>query len=146
MDELMELREYIEQGRYADALVLIGEMEEMSRDDKINKFGSFVRILLIHLIKQHAEARSSRSWDLSIRNAMHEIAKSNKQRGAGSFYLSPEELREIIEEEYQISLENASYEAFGGAFETAALALKVDEVVIQEEAFGRILEAQERLV
>jgi hypothetical protein len=28
MEELIELRSYIEQQRYADALVLIGEMEE----------------------------------------------------------------------------------------------------------------------
>ena len=33
MEELFELRSCIEEGRYADALVLIGEMEEMSRDD-----------------------------------------------------------------------------------------------------------------
>jgi hypothetical protein len=31
MDELQDLREHIEHGRYAEALVLIGEMEEMSR-------------------------------------------------------------------------------------------------------------------
>lgn len=52
MEELLELRSYIEQGRYADALVLIGEMEEMSRDEKINKIESFLQILLLHLIKQ----------------------------------------------------------------------------------------------
>lgn len=142
MEELLELRKRIEAGQYADALAIVDELEEMSRSDKINRIGSYVRILLIHLIKQHAEERSTRSWDLSIRNALHAIAKSNKRRGAGGFYLSPEELREIIEEEYQISLENASYEAFGGAFETATLALKVDEAAIQEEALGRILEAQ----
>jgi pentatricopeptide repeat protein len=37
MEELLELRAHIEQGRYAKALSLIGEMEEMSRDDKIQK-------------------------------------------------------------------------------------------------------------
>jgi len=61
MEELYELRSYIEQGRYADALVLLGEMEEMSRDDKINKVGSFLEILLLHLIKRHAEKRTTRS-------------------------------------------------------------------------------------
>lgn len=31
MDELLELREHIEQGNYVKALTLIGDMEEMSR-------------------------------------------------------------------------------------------------------------------
>ena len=31
MEELFELKSHVEQGRYAEALTLIGEMEEMSR-------------------------------------------------------------------------------------------------------------------
>ena len=34
MEELLELREHIQLGRYADALDLIGEMEDMSRTTK----------------------------------------------------------------------------------------------------------------
>ena len=41
MEELAELRAYLEQGRYTDALTLVGEMDEMSRDDKINKIMSY---------------------------------------------------------------------------------------------------------
>lgn len=44
MEELNELRSYIEQGKYPEALVLLGEMEEMSYTDKVNKIGSFVEI------------------------------------------------------------------------------------------------------
>jgi len=33
MEELFELKNFVEQGKYAEALTLIGEMEEMSRDD-----------------------------------------------------------------------------------------------------------------
>ena len=33
MEELLELRNHIEHKRYSEALVLIGEMEEMSRDE-----------------------------------------------------------------------------------------------------------------
>ncbi len=42
MEELFELKNHIEQGRYEDALALTGEMEEMSRDDKINKIESYM--------------------------------------------------------------------------------------------------------
>ena len=51
MEELFELKAYIEQGQYAEALQLIEEMEEMSKDDKINKIYSLAVVLLLHLIK-----------------------------------------------------------------------------------------------
>lgn len=61
MDELLQLRSYLEQHQYEDALLLVEEMEEMSRADKINKIYSFTKILLLHLIKQAAEQRTTRS-------------------------------------------------------------------------------------
>ena len=76
MEELFELKKHIEQGRYSEALTLISEMEEMSRDDKINKIASLLDILLLHLIKQHAENRTTRSWDLSIHNSIQQIIHS----------------------------------------------------------------------
>jgi hypothetical protein len=45
-------------------------MDEMSRDDKINKIISYMRVLLIHLIKQAVEKRSTRSWEDSIEDAL----------------------------------------------------------------------------
>ncbi|MCH8317859.1 MAG: hypothetical protein IIA88_05080, partial [Bacteroidetes bacterium] len=51
MEELLELKTCIEEQRYADALELIGFMEEMSKEDKIHKIYSYTVILLIHLIK-----------------------------------------------------------------------------------------------
>jgi len=76
MDELQDLREHIEHGRYAAALTLIGEMEEMSRDDKIQKIEAFLQVLLVHLIKQQAEGRTTRSWDVSIRNAADAVRRA----------------------------------------------------------------------
>ncbi len=35
MEELLELRRYVEQQRYAEALALIAEMEEMSRESQL---------------------------------------------------------------------------------------------------------------
>jgi len=142
MEELLELREHIEHGRYASALVLIGEMEEMSRDDKINKIGSFLTILLLHLIKQHAEQRSTRSWDVSIRNSVRQIIFTNKRRKAGGYYLSNEELRQAVEDWYAVALSHASLEAFEGRYAPEELGSLVEESAIAEEALGLILEAQ----
>jgi hypothetical protein len=139
MDELLELRAHIEQARYAEALALIGEMEEMSRDDKINKIEGFLHILLVHLIKQYAEQRSTRSWEVSIKNAIDGVIRVNKRRKAGGYYLTHEELRESIEEIYPASLRQASLEAFEGHYDDSELAAKIDEHKIKEEALQKVL-------
>ena len=142
MEELYELRSYIEQGRYADALVLLGEMEEMSRDDKINKVGSFLEILLLHLIKRQAEKRTTRSWDVSIRNAIAEIVRTNKRRKAGGYYLTDYDLRDTMDEVYESALQLASLEAFGGVYTAAQLDEMVDETAVKEAALRLLVEAQ----
>ena len=55
MDELAELRLLLTEGRIEEALLLVDKLDEMSREDKINKISSYMRLLLFHLIKQHAE-------------------------------------------------------------------------------------------
>ncbi|OQX21371.1 MAG: hypothetical protein BWK80_33640 [Desulfobacteraceae bacterium IS3] len=142
MEELFELRTHIEKGRYAEALVLLGEMEEMSREDKINKIESFLDILLIHLIKQHAEKRTTRSWNASVYNALRQIEKINKKRKSGGYYLNADELNTSVEESYRASLKYASVEAFGGAFDETELARMVDEPQIKKEALELILKNQ----
>lgn len=79
MEELLELRQLLEQGKIHEALLLVDELEEISLSDKINKIDSCGVILLIHLIKQKAEKRSTRSWDVSIENTVREINQQNKQ-------------------------------------------------------------------
>ncbi len=139
MEELMELKTYIEQKDYAAALQLIGEMEEMSRDDKINKTVSFLEILLIHLIKQAAENRTSRSWELSIANAVGHIQQTNKRRKAGGLYLTEDDLRDAINEAYPMALRRAAAEAFEGIFTAKELAAKIHVAEIKEKTLEMIL-------
>ena len=63
MEELDELRQAIEAGDYDQALAILDELDAMSRDDKITKVMSYMRVFLVHLIKQVAEQRSTRSWE-----------------------------------------------------------------------------------
>jgi hypothetical protein len=65
-------------------LLVIEEMEEMAKDDKINKIYSFIVILLLHLIKKDAEQRTTRSWEYSIWNSSYQIRRVNKRRKSGS--------------------------------------------------------------
>jgi hypothetical protein len=138
MEELFELRSHIEQGRYAEALALLGEMEEMSRDDKINKIFSFAEILLIHLIKQHAEKRSTRSWEASIRNSVYRINYTNKRRKAGGHYLSQDELKQTLEDAWPVALLRASLEAFEGRYDDAELGKMVHKEQIVKEALDLV--------
>ncbi len=85
MEELFELKDLLLAGNINDALLLVNELTEMSKDDKLNKIFSFSIVLLLHLIKQQAEKRSTRSWEVSIRNAVRQIKRSNKRRKAGGF-------------------------------------------------------------
>lgn len=142
MDELLELRAHIEQGHYAEALTLIGEMEEMSRDDKINKIESFLCVLLVHLIKQRAEGRSTRSWEVSIKNALDGIERSNKRRKAAGYYLSGDDIKEAITEIYPTALRQASLEAFEGRYDESELSARLDETALKVEALGLVLKAK----
>ncbi|QTA92508.1 DUF29 [Desulfonema magnum] len=142
MEELFELRTCLEQGRYNDAMALIGEMENMSKDDKISKVESFTIVLLVHLIKKEAEKRTTRSRELSIRNALREISRVNKRRKSGGYYLKEEELRETVHEAYEDALDNAALEAFEGRYSESELAEIVDEEKIRKEALQLILERQ----
>ena len=146
MEELLELRAYLEQGRYAEALALIGEMEEMSRDDKINKIQSFLFILLLHLIKQWAEQRTTRSWEVSIKNAVDGVKRVNTRRKAGGYYLSMGELEESIEEIFPAALRQASLEAFEGHYDEATLAAKFDTHQVKQQALRMLLDAQAGLI
>lgn len=78
MEELLEIRALLLANRVTDALQLVEEMTEMSKDDKLNKIFSFGVILLIHLIKQAAEGRSTRFWETSILNAVKQIQRTNR--------------------------------------------------------------------
>ena len=139
MEELAQLRTAIEEQRYNDALNILGELEEMSREDKINKIQSIAVILLLHLIKQQAEQRSTRSWEFAIFNSIFEIQKINKRRKAGGYYLNSNELREIITEVYPVALKKAALETLEGQYTTAQLAEKVDRDSVESKAIGFIL-------
>ena len=109
--------------------------------DKINKISSYAKILLLHLIKRSAEQRTSRSGDLSIKNTVNEIQKTNRRRKAGGTYLDEVELLETFAEIYNISLDLAAAEAFGGHYESAELGAMVEREGIIQEAIALILVA-----
>ena len=75
MEELLELKNLLLKGDTKAALGIVEELEEMSKDDKINNISSYGVIMFLHLIKQQLENRTTRSWNISIRNSVRQIQK-----------------------------------------------------------------------
>ncbi len=139
MEELEALRKMVEEHDYTAALALIDEMDEMAKDDKIVKVISFLHVLLVHLIKQSAEKRTTNSWNRSIDFSLRGINNSNKRRSSGGFYLKPEEIEATIEESFNPALKDAAREAFEGAFNKKILGEMIDVDAIKKEALLLIL-------
>ncbi len=139
MEELCTLKELLLKGDIKGSLALVEELEEMSQDDKINNIRSYAVILLLHLIKQQAEKRTTRSWEVSIRNSVREIQRTNKRRKAGGYYLTTEELVETLEEAYLNALDEASLEVEEGRYEPEELEKLINKEEILNHALALIL-------
>lgn len=138
MEELITLRKYIEEKDYLKALQLIDELEEMSKEDKLNKIYSYLVILLIHLIKQQAEKRTTKSWNVFINNSVREINRTNKRRKTGGYYANEREIKETIDEAFEAAVERASLEAFEGIYDSQEILKMIDSEAIKETALNLI--------
>ncbi|MFM6324964.1 MAG: DUF29 family protein [Microcystis panniformis] len=139
MEELLELKNLLLAGNVPDALILVEEMTEMSKDDKLNKIFSFSIIVLLHLIKQQAEKRSTRSWETSISNSVRQIQRINQRRKIGGNYLTSEELKETLDDAYSSALRQASLEAFEGIYKPEEIEAMIDKNKIINQALELIL-------
>ncbi len=139
MEELLELKNLLLAGNVPDALILVEEMTEMSKDDKLNKIFSFSIIVLLHLIKQQAENRSTRSWETSISNSVRQIQRINQRRKTGGNYLTSEELKETLDDAYSSALRQAALEAFEGIYQPEEIEAMIDKNKIINQALELIL-------
>jgi len=139
MEELLELKNLLLAGNVPDALILVEEMTEMSKDDKINKIFSFSIIVLLHLIKQQAENRSTRSWETSISNSVRQIQRINQRRKTGGNYLTSEELKETLDDAYYSALRQGALEAFEGIYQPEEIEAMIDKNQIINQALELIL-------
>jgi len=110
MEELLELKALLLKGDIKGSLAIVEDLEDMSKNGIISTIRGYAVILLLHLIKQQAENRTTRSWDVSIRNSVREIQRQNKRRKAAGYYLSDEELTDTLNDAYLNALDAASLE------------------------------------
>lgn len=136
MEELIQLRESIEKHDFVTALQIVDQLEEMSVEDKLNKIFSYMVVLLLHLIKEDAEKRLTKSWKLSINNSIKQINRINKRRKSGGYYANKADLNEIIDDAFELALEGAAIEAFGGTYDEQELLELIKVAEIKDKAIS----------
>jgi hypothetical protein len=126
--ELIDLRNSILEGRYTDALVIVDELEGMSKQANLRQIKSFLRVLLIHLIKNQIEQRLTNSWVASIRNAIREIKAINLKDNKTSYYINQDEWQTLLEEEIiEDAIADASEEVLNGKYTRSQLSAILDK-------------------
>ncbi|WP_026787864.1 DUF29 family protein [Planktothrix rubescens] len=136
MEEILTLKELLLKGDIPGSLAVVEELEEMGRKDIVKTIRSYAIVLLIHLIKRQVEKRTTRSWDVSIQNAIFEIRDENKRPRSQSYYLSPEELEEVLEVAYKQAINKASLEVSEGIYE----AKELEKLANKEEILNQAME------
>ena len=133
--ELTDLRNSILQGNYADALAIVDELEGMSKKAILRQIKIFLKILLIHLIKNQVEQRLTNSWVASIRNAILEIQDVNLKENKKSYYVNQDEWEDFINDfVIESSIADASLEVMNGKYTRAELSAKLDKTQLLNTA------------
>jgi hypothetical protein len=129
--ELIDLRNSILEQRYSDALAIVDELEGMSKKAIIQQIKSFLKILLIHLIKNQIEQRLTNSWAASIRNAVVGIQDINLKENRKSYYINVDEWEYLIlEEVIEKAIADASDEVLNGAYNQFKLEEMIDKTAL----------------
>ena len=114
--ELLKLREHITNGQYHEALLIVDELDDMSRKAIIRNIRSFLVRLMINLIKNQVEKRLTNSWAASIRSSILEIQDLNLQGNRKSYYIKQDDWQPYIEESYEDAIYSAASEVFSGRY------------------------------
>ncbi len=128
--ELTDLRNYILEGRYDDALSLLDELDGMSKKAILQTIESFLIRLLVHLIKNQVEQRLTNSWAASIRDSILKIQSLNLKENQTSYYIKPEEWDSYLETAFEDAIFTGSVEVANGAYKPAQLMRIVDQTQI----------------
>jgi len=135
MEELLELKALLLKGDIKGSLAILENLEDMSKNGIISTIRSYAVILLLHLIKQQAENRTTRSWDVSIRNSVREIQRQNKRRKAAGYYLSDQELTDTLNDAYLNALDAASLEVEAACYQSEQIEAIIDKNKLISDAF-----------
>lgn len=135
MEEILELKELLISGEIESAIMLVGDLEEMGKKGVARNIRSYAKVLLLHLIKQHVEKRTTKSWDTSIRNAIREIKDVNTRPKNRGTYLNNEELYETISAAYDSAIDEAAIQCCEGIYEARQIKEMINEIQLIKKAY-----------
>ena len=138
VQELIDIRKSIVEGRYQDALDLVDELEIMGKQAIIRNIEAFLVRLLIHLIKNQVEQRLTNSWAASISDSVRQIKKLNLKGNKKSYYIKEEEWSEYLEEALAVAILEASIEVKEGIYNPIQLEELVNKTEILEVSLSLI--------
>ena len=130
MEELATLKNHILGGRYTDALALVEELEGMSRKATLRAIRSYLLRLVVHLIKNDAEGRMTKSWSASIRGSVVEIQDLNLMDNRTGHYVHADGWDEVLETVWESALDEAALEVDGGRHSVEQLTAMVDRQAV----------------
>jgi hypothetical protein len=138
MEELLELKELLIHKDFEAAYALVEDLEEMGKKGVARNIRSYAKVLLLHLIKQQVEQRTTKSWNISIRNSIREIKDLNTRLSSKGTYLNNEQLREVIAGAIDSAIDQASIEAAEGIYEARQIEQKIDRNELVKRAIAMI--------
>ncbi len=135
VQELIDLKQSIVEGRYQDALDIVDELEGMGKQAILRNIESFLVRLLIHLIKNQVEKRLTNSWAASISDSIRQIKKLNLKDNKKAYYIKQDDWSEYLEEAFEVAILEASIEVSGGSYTP----IQLEEIVDKEQVIKTAL-------
>lgn len=93
-------------------------------------------------LREYIEQHTTRSWDTSIYNVLKHIAKTNKRKNSGGYYIRDNEWEAELRDALDEALQTATLEALNGSYTPKELLTKFDQELVLQEAKKCILERQ----
>ena len=134
IQELIDLKQSIIEGRYDDALALVDEWELMSNEQILQKIESFLVRLLVPLIKNQVEQRLTNSWAASFRDSVLKIQRLNLKANKTSYYIDVDEWERDLENAFKDAVFEASVEVKNGIYKPSKLQEIADKVWVLDTA------------
>ena len=125
--ELIDLRNSILEGRYADALEIVDELDWMSKKATLRSIKSFLVRMIIHLIKNQVEQRLTNSWIASISDSIVQIQDLNLHDNKTSYYVKRDEWELMLENALAAAIRPASVEVLNGKLKPSQLSQMIDK-------------------
>lgn len=132
IQELIDLRQSIIEGRTDNALEIIDDLESMSQEHILQKIESFLVGLLVHLIKNNVEQRLTNYCVASMRHSLLKIQRLNLKANQTSYYINQADWDVYLEDAFEDAIFEACIEVSEGAYKPRQL----KEVVEKNEVLN----------